>query len=144
MAARPDHHDIRAEIARCVDDRAGGSAAHHRSLDTPGRSGEPFDDSGDRVVELPRYRRLEFGCLAKSTGPRAWHGRYERLDDAEDPKNGVVRPGDPRGELNGLIGTRRAVICKQDTHWYYLRVVGTTRPPQQCCAALPALDVRQT
>ncbi len=71
MAARADHQEVRAEVVRSVDDRAGGPAAEHRSLDGRAGSTEPCHHLAHRVMGVRGDRRVEIGVQVVRRDPTA-------------------------------------------------------------------------
>ena len=116
MAARTDDHEVRAEVARSVDDGAGGAAAQHHAFDRPAGSAKASTTS--RIVSWA-YSVIAASSSGARAAPQS-HGPEIGIMIGsitfDDSKRRVARPGDRLGECHGFRRASRTVICEQDTH----------------------------
>jgi hypothetical protein len=83
--ARADDHEVRAEVARTVDDRGRRPAMEHVALDRSIGGAETFDGVAHRVVGVRLDRLIKFWRESGAAIPRPRHRRHGRFDHAQDP-----------------------------------------------------------
>ena len=117
MAARPDDDDLRAELARFVDDRARGVTTEQEVVDDHVRPGDLALGDLELLADQPGRGRLDRARVVRHAGhPGQAEQLRAVLDDADDPDAGPGGQGQARDELAGSVGRDRTVDRQQDAH----------------------------